>query len=673
MQSDRAAGRERRLAGRYRLGRVLGSGGAGIVREGEDMLLRRPVAIKQVRLPPLASETEREIIGERVLREARAAARLRHPGLVAVYDVIDAEDSPWIVMELVDGRSLAEEIRASGRLAPTWVARIGVSLAYALEAAHRAGVVHRDVKPGNVLLTADGQARLTDFGIAVSEGDATLTSTGMVVGSPAYIPPERARGARVGVPGDVWGLGATLFTAVEGEAPYAGEGALATLAAIIQDRRRPYRYAGPLQDVIDQLLDPDPARRPSLAQARAQLRRIAATAEPHPTAVFDAEADALLDADVGDRPDADHPDAPPSGPAGAEEHADLGPDDDLGTGTGTGGSAGSGAGRGAGPGPPAGTGPRTGPRAGFGFGSGTGPAARTGSSEAGPGPGPSPGAGPGPGPDSAAGARAGGAGGAPERRRRVVLLAMVVALLLAAGGVGLGLALTGGSGTPSAGQVSGTGAPATPAGTGGPSPGASTSPAGGQAVAPGASATPSGTGTAPATPGQGGSVGVPSLDRLGTAIPNDTAPARAPAGLETRRGAAGWSLAVPPQWADASRDRQHETFTAPGGYPDLLVETQDVAGPSSIRAWEELEPGVRSKTAGYQRVSIRPSDGADGTTSAVWEFTFTTGGQTVHVLDFGVVRNGHGYALRWRVPEAQWQDQLELIRTITATFRPGGP
>ncbi|CAI7974412.1 eukaryotic-like serine/threonine-protein kinase [Frankia sp. Hr75.2] len=658
MQSDRAAGRERRLAGRYRLGRVLGSGGAGIVREGEDMLLRRPVAIKQVRLPPLASETEREIIGERVLREARAAARLRHPGLVAVYDVIDAEDSPWIVMELVDGRSLAEEIRASGRLAPAWVARIGVSLAYALEAAHRAGVVHRDVKPGNVLLTADGQARLTDFGIAVSEGDATLTSTGMVVGSPAYIPPERARGARVGVPGDVWGLGATLFTAVEGEAPYAGEGALATLAAIIQDRRRPYRHAGPLQDVIDQLLDPDPARRPSLAQARVQLRRIAATAEPHPTAVFDAEADALLDADVGDRPD-----APLPGPAEAEEDADLGLGDDLGSGN----SAGAGSGRAAGRG--AGTGPRTGPRAGFTFG--TGPAARTGSSDAGPGPRPSPGADPGPGPDPAAGARVGGAAAAPERRRRVVLLAMVVALLLAAGGVGLGLALTGGSDTPSAGLASGTSAPATPAGTGGPSAGASTSPTGGQAVTPGTSATPGGTSPASATPGQGGSGGVPSLDRLGTVIPDDTAPAPAPAGLETYRGAAGWSLAVPPQWARSRRDGDRETFTAPGGYPNLLVETRDVAGPSSIGAWHELEPGTRRTTAGYQLVSIRPSDGADGTTSAVWEFTLTSGGQTVHVLDFGVVRNGHGYALFWRVPEAQWQDQLELIRTITATFRPG--
>ncbi|WP_018505396.1 serine/threonine-protein kinase [Parafrankia discariae] len=643
MQSDRAADRERRLAGRYRLGRVLGSGGAGIVREGEDLLLRRPVAIKQVRLPPLASETEREIIGERVLREARAAARLRHPGLVAVYDVIDAEDSPWIVMELVDGRSLAEEIRASGRLAPAWVARIGVSLAYALEAAHRAGVVHRDVKPGNVLLTADGQARLTDFGIAVSEGDATLTSTGMVVGSPAYIPPERARGARVGVPGDVWGLGATLFTAVEGEAPYAGEGALATLAAIIQDRRRPSRYAGPLQDVISQLLDPDPARRPSLARARVELRRIAATAEPNPTTVFDTEADALLDADVGDQPDPSSPPLPP-GPAVAEENDDPGPGDDPGSGAV----------------------PRTGPRAGV--GPDADPAARPGS----PGPGPASGLNPGPEPHSGAGAVGSGDGAAPRRRRRMALLAAVVALLLAVGGVGLGLALTGGSGSPSAGQVSGTGAPATPAGGGGPSPGPSTGPtgpAGGQAAAPEASATPGGTGTASATPG--GSAAVPSLDRLGTAIPDATAPAAAPAGFETHRGAAGWSLAVPGQWAAARRDREHETFTAPGGYPDLLVETQDVAGPSSIGAWHELEPGTRKKTAGYRLVSIRPSDGADGTTSAVWEFTFTSGGQTVHVLDFGVVRNGHGYALRWRVPEAQWQERLELIRTISATFRPG--
>lgn len=261
MATDRAAGQERRLAGRYRLGRVLGSGGGGVVREGEDTLLRRRVAIKEVRRPPVASPAERAMLSERVLHEARAAARLRHPGLVTVYDVFDAEHHTWIVMEYVDGASLADLIRAAGRLPALEVARVGVSLAYALEAAHRGGVVHRDVKPGNVLVTADGQARLTDFGIAVTEGDATLTEAGMLVGSPAYIAPERARGARVGAAGDVWGLGATLFTAVEGVPPFEGEGRLAILAAVVEDRRRPFQHSGPLRGVLTELLDSDPARR----------------------------------------------------------------------------------------------------------------------------------------------------------------------------------------------------------------------------------------------------------------------------------------------------------------------------------------------------------------------------------------------------------------------------
>ncbi|WP_391530614.1 serine/threonine-protein kinase, partial [Candidatus Frankia nodulisporulans] len=259
---DRGASQERSLAGRYRLGRILGRGGGGIVREGEDMLLRRQVAIKELRRPPAASEAEGEVFAQRVLREARAAARLRHPGLVTVYDVLHADDRTWIVMEYVDGASLSDLIRERGRLP-------------ALEAAHRSGVVHRDVKPGNVLVTSDGHARLTDFGIAVTEGDPTLTATGMLVGSPAYIAPERARGARVGIAADVWGLGATLFTAAEGVPPFDGEGPLGVLAAVVADRRRPFRHSGPLRGVVTELLSANPAHRPSLAEARGRLREVA--------------------------------------------------------------------------------------------------------------------------------------------------------------------------------------------------------------------------------------------------------------------------------------------------------------------------------------------------------------------------------------------------------------
>ncbi|OAA29063.1 serine/threonine protein kinase [Frankia sp. EI5c] len=656
MRNNRPVDQGRLLAGRYRLGRVLGSGGAGIVREGEDTLLRRPVAIKQVRLPPPAVDgdgsgtRERDITRERVLREARVAARLRHPGLVAVYDVIEADDSPWIVMELVEGRSLAEIIRESGRLAPAVVARLGVSLAYALEAAHRGGVVHRDVKPGNILVTEDGQPRLTDFGIAVSEGDPALTSTGMVVGSPAYIPPERARGARVAAPGDVWGLGATLFSAVEGEPPYAGEGALATLAAIVEDRRRPCEHAGPLRPVLDELLDPDPGRRPSLARTRALLRQIAGS-DPHPTNLLDA---------------------PGPGDEDPEPIREPVPTHTPGSGSGSGSGPGTGTGAGPEAGVRAGTRPAT---AGTAAASATPTATPTGtasaaaSAAAGAGPGGPSGPGRMSGPPSA-GSRSSGAGaspGAAARRRnpRLVVLAVIVVIALIGGLVGLGLVLTDGP----AGTA---GARATPGATG-PAASASTPASTGLAGSPpGASADSSASTAPPAAPSaaaDGG--GAADLDELGIAIPSTTEPAPAPAGLRTQRGTAGWSVAVPADWRHAAPSATREIFTAAGGYPELLVETRAVAGPSAIAAWEELEADVRESSPGYRRLSIRPTDGGAGTTAAIWEFTSVSRGQTVRTLDFGVVRNGHGYALRWRVPEAQWQANQEVLRQIIASFRPG--
>ncbi|WP_230205273.1 serine/threonine-protein kinase [Parafrankia elaeagni] len=666
-RNDRPTDRAGLLAGRYRLGRILGSGGAGIVREGEDTLLRRPVAIKHVRLPPVASDEELAIARERVLREARVAARLRHPGLVAVYDVIESENSPWIVMELVEGRSLAEVIRAEGRLAPAVVARMGVSLAYALEAAHRSGVVHRDVKPGNVLVTPEGQPRLTDFGIAVSEGDPALTSTGIVVGSPAYIPPERARGSRVAAPGDVWGLGATLFTAVEGESPYAGEGALATLAAIVEDRRRPFRYAGPLGPVLAELLNPDPRRRPSLPQARALLRRIA-DAEPDPAQGLDGHEPERVDQEerererddsrsrsrgrrrgvVGaDRGETDHRDADrgETGPAEADHRAR--PAAFAGAAPAQAQDAPAAQGRaepllaptvvepGAGA-VPAQTGHR----------SSAGGRQRGSSDPADP------------------FGRSGSSDG-PGRRwsRRATVLALVLVALLAIGGASLGLVLTDGSGGTDGATTAG------PSATAAPAPGATAGSGGGEAAP-----TPAASGSAPpaTTPAPAGGA-VPALDEIGAVIPSSTGPAPAPAGLETHSGAAGWSVAVPGGWQYTRRSPTRELFTAPGGFPELLVETRAVAGPSAIGAWREQEPTVRNDddSPGYQLVSIRPADGGDGTSAAIWEFTSTSNGRTVHTLDYAVVRNGHGYALRWRIPEEQWDPNSEVMRQIIASFRPG--
>ena len=260
------------IGGRYRLSEALGQGGMGVVWMAHDDLLDRTVALKEV-VGSVASEDVRE----RLLREARAAARLDHPGAVRIYDVVDEDDhstAPWIVMEVLTGRTLKDAVNTDGPLPPRRVAEIGVALIDALAAAHRAGILHRDVKPGNVQLCDDGRVVLTDFGIASIAGDSSITRTGDIVGSPAYMSPERARGEELGPESDLFALGATLYAAVEGVQPFDRETPLATLTAIVSDPPRPCRNAGPLAPVLDGLLAKDPAQRMSADEAREKLGTI---------------------------------------------------------------------------------------------------------------------------------------------------------------------------------------------------------------------------------------------------------------------------------------------------------------------------------------------------------------------------------------------------------------
>jgi tRNA A-37 threonylcarbamoyl transferase component Bud32 len=276
---------ERRLvAGRYRLLSPLGTGGMGTVWRAEDEVLGRPVAVKEVTFPHGLSDEDRDVLRERTRREARAAARLDHPSAVTVFDVVEEDGAPYLVMELVEADTLSHVVRTDGPLSPERTAQVGLALLGALEAAHRQGIVHRDVKPGNVLLsTGEGAADrvvLTDFGIASSAGDSSITSTGLLLGSPAYIAPERARGEAPGPPSDLWSLGATLFTAVEGKPPYDGGDPLTTVTAVVTGDHVPFALAGPLQPAIEGLLERDPADRSDVARARAQLEQVAAGAAP---------------------------------------------------------------------------------------------------------------------------------------------------------------------------------------------------------------------------------------------------------------------------------------------------------------------------------------------------------------------------------------------------------
>ncbi|MER7500150.1 protein kinase [Nonomuraea pusilla] len=262
------------IGGRYRLIRTIGQGGMGTVWQAHDEVLGRDVAVKEVLPPPDLSGPERDGFALRTLREARAAGRVAHPGVAAVYDVLEERGHPWIVMQLVPSRTLGELIREEGPLPPRQVAAIGLQLLEALRAAHAAGVLHRDVKPDNVLLADDGRAVLTDFGIATTEDEAPVTRTGVLVGTPAFMAPERAAGGRAAPASDLWSLGVTLYTAVEGHSPFHRDNALATLGAVLHAEPDPLCRAGMLAPVLLGLLRKNPAERMSLEEAEGRLAAI---------------------------------------------------------------------------------------------------------------------------------------------------------------------------------------------------------------------------------------------------------------------------------------------------------------------------------------------------------------------------------------------------------------
>ena len=264
------------VAGRYRLEERIGAGAMGVVWRGTDERLGRVVAVKQVFLHAGLDEREADEVRQRTLREGRIAARLQHPHAISVFDASIEGDEPWLVMEYLPSRSLAAVLGEQGTLEPRTVARIGRQVADALDAAHQAGIVHRDVKPGNVLLGADGTVKITDFGISRATGDLTLTRTGMLAGTPAYLAPEVARGENSTSASDVFSLGATLYATVEGIPPFgADDNALALLHSVAAGKVVPPQQAGPLTALLMRLLRDDPAERPSAAQARQELGRIA--------------------------------------------------------------------------------------------------------------------------------------------------------------------------------------------------------------------------------------------------------------------------------------------------------------------------------------------------------------------------------------------------------------
>ncbi|CAM5568616.1 MULTISPECIES: serine/threonine-protein kinase [Streptomyces] len=688
----------RLLAGRYRLAEVLGRGGMGTVWRATDEVLGRTVAVKELRFPGGVEEDEKRRLITRTLREAKAIARIRNNGAVTVYDVVDEDDRPWIVMELVEGRSLAEVVRDDGPLTPRRAAEVGLAVLDVLRAAHREGILHRDVKPSNVLMSDDGRVVLTDFGIAQVEGDPSLTSTGMLVGAPSYISPERARGQKPGPPADLWSLGGLLYACVEGVPPYDKGSAIATLTAVMTEPLEPPKSAGPLEEVIYGLLVKDPAARLDDRGARALLLDAANAPEdtgPEPPAPDATRAMALpvvpeessakakdraRDKDRDQKPSSSRPQWKPK-PRPKEDERRA-PERDRGSVPGARAASASapltdtsrtGTGSGAKPSTASTTrgtttgqsrtdstnGPKNWPTA-------VGSAGRTGFES-----------------ESAKekvrnalqavrkAATAAAAAARPESRpdggtrpsgppkasvtdvvpRRTLVIAAVVVVLAVLGTV-LAFALSGDD-EKGGGKAAGTAA----TGQADPSKGGSGKGADGAASQP-TDGKPGGRST------QGGKPGGAGQGKAGL-----------PQGYGTvSNGGFHFAVALPSGWkqTDTAGQNSGAIYSAGGGFPRVQIDYNAKPGSDAAAAWRSLEPAVGRSSENYHRIDIKAVDWRGYPTVADWSFTRKQGGQDVRVLNRGFrADDQHGYAIMITCKADAWDaaECRQLRDTAFASFQ----
>ncbi|MGW0118185.1 serine/threonine-protein kinase [Streptomyces sp. NPDC003327] len=633
-----ASNEGRLLAGRYRLDGVLGRGGMGTVWRAVDETLGRTVAVKELRFPSSIDEDEKRRLITRTLREAKAIARIRNNGAVTVYDVVDEDDRPWIVMELIEGKSLADAVREDGVLTPRRAAEVGLAILDVLRSAHREGILHRDVKPSNVLIAEDGRVVLTDFGIAQVEGDPSITSTGMLVGAPSYISPERARGHKPGPAADLWSLGGLLYAAVEGSPPYDKGSAIATLTAVMTEPVDPPKNAGPeLEQVIYGLLAKDPAQRLDDARARVLLRAVldAPVAAPEPA------------------PDVTRaiplPPRPAQGPADAVTAREKAPE--------------------------AATDRVRGALKSVRNAAAAAKAAEQKPQQAAR---PKPGAEPG---------RAGGRP-APTRapltdvvpRRTLVIIAAVA--VLAVLGTILAVSL-GGDGTKNEGKGSG-GTTASAGATTGGDGGSGTN--GGDGQSPGGPGQQGG-----AQPGDAGSTG--STGTTGTTGATGTTPTGGQTGTTPSGEPGGSGAKLPTGYTLVTNDRFHFSMAMPagfrlqsiagynsggifsenGGFPRVQVDFNDSPKADAAAAWAAAMTGVAATSNGYKHIGIKPVAYNGYPTVADWEFERTQKGVRVRILNRGFkVDADRGYSIMISCESGKWNSAecRTLRETAFATFSP---
>jgi hypothetical protein len=664
----------RLLAQRYRLLTVVGHGGMGTVWHAHDEVLGRDVAVKEVILPHGLTAEEREVHHKRTFREARTAARLAHPSVVTVFDVVEEDGRPWIIMELIKAHSLDQVIRDNGRLPPRRAAEIARQMLGALHTAHEAGVLHRDVKPSNVLVALGDRVVLTDFGIATAAGDVTLTQTGLVMGSPAYIAPERARGRTAGPASDLWALGITMYAMVEGgSSPYERSEPMASLVAVISEEPEPPEHAGPLRPIIEGLLRKDPDERMSALETGAMLDQVVRglsmtrrntlpmTQVPEPaTTAFDTVRD----------------DGPARPAAGEDDEAAGGAD----------------APAAALPVPPAPAAPPAAPES---------PTAESPTAK----------------PRTAKPRTAKPRTAKPRTAKPPVAESPAAESPVTSPAEAPG-APAGPAATPPVPNGSGTAT--TAAGRG-----ADVRQAAAETAAPAADPTiadrPSLPGTEPGTRPAGSvrpsargrttlvivGIAVAALLILGvwawlskdeeqpsnaaqptprppSASPTQTTPSPTrtpspgvPAGFRDYHDRTGFSIAVPKGWTGPQRRASDVFFYSPDGRSYVQIAQTDDPNPSALEDWRSQASGAAGRFSGYRLVKLGPTgdhppvrDTDDGSKSADWEFTWGSGSGKKHVLDRGFVTSGHGYAILVSAPDDDWPATIDRLQPVFTSFRP---
>ena len=629
----------RLLSGRYRLRTVIGRGGMGVVWQAHDELLKRDVAMKELVWPPDFTEAEQEMACRRAVREAQMAGRLAHLNVVRIYDILEEDGHPWIIMELLPYQSLRDLVREEGPLAPARAARVGLGVLAALGAAHAEGVLHRDVKPANILVGPDGRVVLTDFGIARAVDSPTLTTAGMLVGSPSYIAPERARGGESSPAGDLWGLGASLYAAVEGHPPFERDAALATLTAVVVDEPEEAAHAGPLWPVISGLLRKDPDERFGAAETERLLRQVADDNEPAravqaprrvrpafwrvlpasrrvpPTQEAAAEeaaaAEDVLESAVAGRAAAASaasiavPPVAPAAPAAPPEPDTV-----------------------ASPQPAAAsdTGQVEAPV--------TASDAVSSSDQ----------------PPSAVDPSAELAARRPHRSRRPAIVLAVLSAV-AVGVTAIALALTSSPGRSGASPEVSSRSASHPANSSGTPTSSGTS-------TPKASATPS-TSASGATSSAGGSAN------------NGTGYGALPAGYHRFTNSTGFSIGVPAGWQIQHVGHLVYINDPAAGGVFLMIDQSDTPQPNALANWQQQAANRASGYQDYHLIRLDSVSYPQAEQAADWEFTYLRDGILVHILSRNVLANAHhAYALYWSTPESDWTAYYHYFQAFAATFRP---